>query len=267
MATIHERYLPEKGTVLNLFERLEKYISEVDKTWRFKIKPTNKLKMLELKEISGINKLGLDFPEEYKMFLNYMGEDDGGVLGEFFLGDASIDTIIDVYNDYHEFNPELLNPYYLIIVLNEMGDEIKMDMQNNGKPKILGLDNMLQAECFEKLLFQCAFSKFEERFYPISYKIGGTKTKVDEALGKKKYLSISNVLDVCAKKFGLEKMWFSDDLNYCAHKKELSFCINSHNGAFVGTIMGSDKNLLEVLSRFLISELGIRVQEEKSKFK
>lgn len=262
MANIHDQYLPEKGTIFNLFERLEKYILVIDETWKFRIKPTNELKICKLKEVSGLNKLGLDLPEVYKVFLNYLGEDDGGILGEFFLGDACIDAIIDVYNDYHEYNPKLLNPFHLIIVLNEMGDEIKMDMQNPENPKILGLDNTLQAECFEKLLFQCAFCKFEQHLYPIIYRFGGTKSKISETLGQECYSSILSFVDDYAKQFGLEKAWFSDALNYCAHKKGLSFHISSHNGAVVGTIMGEDENLIKAFSKLLVNELGVRIQEE-----
>ena len=143
---------------LHIFERLSSYINIVDKDWINGIKPANKESISQLRKLSGIESAGLDLPESYKVFLEYMGECDGDIFGQTLLGQISITDILELYKELNEYEPDAINPLCLAFVSTHTGTQISFDLRQPDNPNIVkssdGEISDYFSESFEKLLFQ-----------------------------------------------------------------------------------------------------------------
>lgn len=77
-----EHLIPREGNISTLFERLAEYINISNPDWIHRIQPTEKEDIELLKKVSRIKKMAGDFPESYKIFLNHIGERNGGLINK-----------------------------------------------------------------------------------------------------------------------------------------------------------------------------------------
>lgn len=254
---INER-IPSPGDPSNLFERLVSYISLIDRDWVNRIKPANPESIKLLRKLSGLEDIGLDFPEAYKVFLKSMGENDGGVLKSLH-GDTSIEDIIDLYKEIHEEEPEALNPQYLAFVSTHFSGQISFDMNQPEEPNIVMASDgrllYLMAENFEKLLFQYAFIQYERKYYPESLSFGGSQNMLDVALARHKTTDIFDVVDRYAQKYGFHKAWFSDDWHYIAIRDDATFFVHKSSNVS-GILTGKDGKFINEFGNTLVSDIG-----------
>ena len=137
MQTQNNNRIPGPGDNLNLFERLSSYILVMDKDWINRIKPASEESIFLLKKLSGIREAGFDIPEPYKIFLKYMGKDDGGAFNGPLLRDISIEDIIDLYKEIHEHYPDELNPNFLAFATTDVGEQISFDLSQQNNSNII----------------------------------------------------------------------------------------------------------------------------------
>lgn len=255
--------IPGPGNNFDLFERLSSYIWRIDREWISHIKPARPESVDLLRKLSGLEELGLDFPEAYKVFLKHMGEDDGGTLGKSLLGETSIDYIIDLYKDIYKYEPDTLNPQYLAFVSTHFGGQISFDFAQPDNPNIVMASDgefcYFYSENFEKLLFQYAFYQYEELYYPNSISFGGSPNMLKSALASHQTEDILNVVDKLAKENGFEKAWFSDKRHYVGIRDDATFFI-CKDKTVVGNINGYNEKLLLEFGSNMTSEIGARIQ-------
>lgn len=106
-------HIPPVGDCTDLLKRLIKYISRFDKKWINEIVPAKNENLDVLKNLTHINKYNYHFPKEYEIYLNYMGQDDKGLLKTQLPGYASVSEIIDTYERIHEEQPDTLSDKYI----------------------------------------------------------------------------------------------------------------------------------------------------------
>ncbi len=263
--------IPGPGDNSNLFERLSSYVSIVDKDWINRIKPGSQESISLLKKLSGIEEAGVDFPEAYKIFLKYMGENDGGALESTLLGEIGIEGIIDYYKEVHEYEPDTLNPKCLTFVSTHLGLEISFDLTQSDNPTIVrSSDGEIYAffsESFEKLLFQYTFLKYEELYYPEAISFGGSENMLKSALAHHQTTNIFDVVDSYAKKNGFKKAWFSDKRHYFGIREDATFCVCGGEESAVtgnvtgmaGKVTGFNKKFVHEFGKSLASTIGANI--------
>jgi len=227
------KYIPLEGDSSTFFERMSEYIKRFDSNWENVIKGASSEKIDKYLELATQNNKQLVIPKEYIIYLEKMGEDDGGLLEEFIKGSTNIDLLIYCYenvNIFSEYGDEILEYYdentigHLKIGHNiEVETEIFLKYYNNFDYEInetVSIDPKYQefnwfASTFEKLVFQSVLFKY----------IPTTKKHVKNCVVSSNYFKDRNVVDatkvmhqideVC-KKHGMSKVWISDQYNYIA---------------------------------------------------
>lgn len=266
MQTQNNNRIPGPGDNSNLFERLSYYISNIDKDWINRIQPASEEEISLLKKLSRIEESGFDIPESYKIFLKYMGKDDGGAFSGPILRDISINDIIDLYKDIHDNYPEELNPNYLAFATTDVGEQISFDLTQQNELNIIktyeGEFTEFFSESFEKLLFQSAFIKYERKYYSKSIAFGGSKNMLNLALSEHKTKDIFEVVDCYAKKFGFEKAWFSDKRQYFGIREDTTFYVYKDSGV-AGIITGNNGELLEKFASDLVPKIGTTIHKRE----
>lgn len=119
---IKSNHIPSTGECTNLFERLSKYISRFDERWINEIESAKKEDIDTLKNLTQINNYNYHYPKEYEIYLNYMGQDDKGLLKTQLPGYASISEIINTYKGIHEEIPDTLSDKYIHFFQKELFD-------------------------------------------------------------------------------------------------------------------------------------------------
>lgn len=244
---INNNRIPSPGDNSNLFQRLSSYITKVDPDWINRIKPASQESINLLRKLSGLEDAGLDLPEAYKIFLEYMGEDDGGMM-DSLNGDTFIGEIIDFYKEVNEENPDELNPQYLAFLSTYFGGQISFEMSKPDNPSIVmaseGRRLYFFSESFEKLLFQYTFAKYEIQYYPARIAFGGSQNMLKMALDRHKITNIFDVVDRHAKRNGFQKAWFSDDRHYIGICDDATFFVRRDSN-----VSGIDRARTKIFKR------------------
>ena len=258
--------IPGPGDTSDLFERLSCYITLIDNDWFNRIEPASGESINLLKKLSNIDKIDRDLPKAYSIFLNYMGEHDGGILEKTLLGDASISSIIDYYEQTHKYEPETINPECLVFFSPHMTDSISIDLRHSKNEVIMysseGEFDYFCAENFEKLLFQCAFIRYERLFFSEMLSFGGSTNMMKAALNKHQTSDILKVVDIFAKENNFQKCWFSDKSHYFGIRDNVTFFVNiDYNGAAVMGMFADEYEVINDLGNRLVElDIGVKLK-------
>lgn len=242
-----------------VFLRLYDYVDEFDKDWKRSIRPASSESIESLKRVSELQRWRADFPPLYKLYLERMGEDDGGLLSTMLIGTASISEIIDLYEDFHIYSPEVFDTPYLAFFQQEMGGEFSFDLRDSQNENILRTDCGevcgVVSESFKKLLFQSAFSRFE-RFHDYM-RFSGSPYEVKSAVSVAGEKDVFSILDEISKDYGFSKVWFSDQQHYIAIG-EISLCVRNTHGAF-GFVTSDNTFAINEFMKELMQKTGVSV--------
>lgn len=255
--------IPEKGNDDNLFQRLSDYIEVFNRSWNKRIKLASDNLIEKLIKVSEIDRCKRIIPHNYILFLKKMGLDDGGLLSNALLGTASIDDIIELYEDYHEFTPEVFDTSIFPFFYQETGGELSFDLNAKNSNNILVTDSGevfdVISESFEKLLFQCAFSQFVR--YKIYIRFGGSKNSLNKALCNNESTDILKLLDDISIKNNMIKIWFSDKKHYIAVGREISYYVYMDKGVS-GFVTGNNSKLIKDICKELAYTIGVEINEK-----
>ncbi|MGK5507073.1 SMI1/KNR4 family protein [Brevibacillus formosus] len=260
---IKGNHIPSTGDYTNLFERLSKYISRFDEKWVNEIEPAKKESIDTLKNLTQINNYNYHYPKEYEIYLNYMGQDDKGLLKTQLPGYASISEIIDSYEAIHEEAPDTLSDKYIHFFQKELFDgQLSFDFTQTDNPQIVMTDEDSQfvsyfADNFEKLLFQCAFSKYESLNYDKCIRFTGSPNMLKEAIQRHNESDVLSIIDKFSKTYDFQRAWFSDLTHHIGFKDGISFYIESRNNALCGFIVGDLDKQIDNISEILLTELCV----------
>lgn len=257
---INNMQFPQMSDETDLFYNLSSYINQFNKEWIKEIKPASNASIELLKIVSEMQKWREEFPKPYYMFLETMGNNDGGLLSSSLIGTANIMEVIDLYEEFHKFSPEVFDTPYLSFFQREMGGELSFDLSGKYAKNILETDSgevfRLNSESFEKLLFQSAFNKFERFDNYIEFSSTLSQLKKSICVHEKKDLFES--MDIIAKNYRLEKMWFSDEKHYIAMGLDTSFCVQKVEGT-IGFATSENEKLIKELVWDLTEMTGANI--------
>lgn len=252
-------FAPKDGNIESLYRRLADYISIVDEEWSSSIKPALKEDVDELVRLSMIRQKGYSLPESYMVFLNYMGENDGGLLSTHLLVDASITELLDFYDEVNRIEPETINPELLTFGVFESGIELSLDFRNPGEPTVVvsadGEVNRTHSQSLEKLLFQNAFYKCEKIRFPVFKSYGGSERMLLDALEKNKVDDVFEIVKTYASDNNFFKAWISDSNNYIAYRNDAAFIVNKQRGMLFN-VYGEDRNFIIDFGERLSKDIG-----------
>lgn len=259
---INNMQFPQMSDETNLFYNLSNYINQFNKEWLKKIKPASNTSIELLKIVSEVQKWREEFPKPYYMFLEMMGENDGGLLSGSLIGTANIIEIIDLYEEFHKFSPEVFGTPYLSFFQREMGGELSFDLSGKYAKNILETDSgelfRINSESFEKLLFQSAFNQFERFDNYIEF--SSSLNQLQKAIYIQEKKDLFELMDIVAKNYRLEKAWFSDEKHYIAMGLDTSFCIQKVEGT-IGFVTSDNEKLIEELVWDLTKIVGTNINK------
>lgn len=249
---------PQNGE--EMFQELYNYIDRFNKKWKETIRPASKESMESLKAVAEIQKWCSDFPESYRIFLETMGENDGGLLSKSLIGTSNIMEIIDLYEEFHKFYPNVFDVPYFTFFQKEMGEELAFDLSAVGKSNILETDcgeviNVC-SENFEKLLFQSAFYGFERfnTYIEVSGSLNELKKKICNLENGEMFDIIEEIVVQC----GLKKVWFSDKNHYIATGAEIGLYMEREIGMH-GFVTSNNTKLAKKLAKELTKHIGVEI--------
>ncbi|MGD9211873.1 MAG: hypothetical protein PVI90_13910 [Desulfobacteraceae bacterium] len=115
------------------------------------------------------------------------------------------------------------------------------------------------AENFEKLLFQCAFIRYEELYFKETVSFGGSLNMMRKALAYHQTENIFEIVDKFAQENSFTKAWFSDRQHYCGISDTITFYVNlEEDGAALMSMSGRNFNELKKLGkRILKLNIGV----------
>lgn len=250
-------FFPEQGKCDSIFARLSHYICLFDNTWKERIRPASVEQIKKLREVSQLGRYGIELPKAYKIYLEMMGIDDGGLLSKFFNGGtANIEDIIQIYNNLCESEPEALDTPYQIIFWCDWGGNVFIDLSGNHGDSILvvyqGETYNMVSESFEKMIFQAAFKIYE--VFPNQLDFGVSIAGLKEKIQPDK---VYTTLEALCLKYGLSKLWISDDKWYMAKGENINFWVCC-DIAMYGRITREDKEKLNVLYKDFETLFGVK---------
>lgn len=246
---------------IEVFQKLYNYMERFNRKWKETIRPASKESMELLKSISKIEKWCNDFPQLYKMFLETMGEDDGGLLSISLIGTGNIKEIIDLYQEFQEFYPNVFDMPYFTFFQNEMGMELAFDLRDAKKGNILEMDCgekiCVNSESFEKLLFQSAFNGFER--FNTYIEIGGSLNQLKNGLNNNlERKEIFDIVDKIIAQYELRKVWFSDKNHYIAIGEDSGLYMEKKMG-ILGFVTSDNTKFAKELVDELIKNIGVHI--------
>lgn len=254
--------MPEQGAIESFIDRLTSYISEVDKNWVNSIKPASRESVDQLKRTSRIEEKGHGIPTSYQKYLEYMGENDGGLLSDYIMADTSLTMLCDYYNEELNFEPESINPEILVFGLSHMADQLSFDLRHNEEPVIIeSVDGEIYerlSENFEKLLFQSAFNKVEKIRFPFYAPFGGSQDMLKAALKKGQTEDIFEIVNELAEREKFSKAWFSDFRHYIGHREDIRFMVEDRKGSMTLIVFGTCEHYVTSIGNVLASAIGAK---------
>lgn len=262
---MNKRRLPSEGTIDTIYERLKEYIVPVNPDWEKQIKPSRKMDIKRIYEISRIEETGYTFPDAYLEYLKYMGEDDGGFLSYGIHANTDLTTIFMDYNGKGEDIDDPIEPNHYVFAYNmDVGSEFCITTKENGRQIITSGNEEnygveYYSESFEKLLFQVAYNVYERKYFQYGYYFGTNRITYQKMLNK---LGIDDMLPLAEetmKKYGFEKTWFSDTYHLIAEKEGITFGI-WRDLTIYGYVLGNDEEQVEKYGGILNDLLGTNKQ-------
>ncbi len=257
--------IPAQGPLDTLFKRLVDYIEPDYPEWPSMIQPASTAQIKQLYEAAHLGEIGRDFPPAYRIFLEHMGADDGGLITEWdgFGLDISVDKLIDFHQDL--FCPDGFSdswqpdPHWLCFLHHWTDCELYFDLHQGENPTIyLGQEKPEYfSSCFENYLFQKAFYQIQKRLYSAQVDYGTSQLQMEfwlrrqagvrdvtASFSDKRQPWLSDtpgnslgLLEQILEPFGLQKLWFSDAANYigvCGDVSVIAHGANSFWAVFLG---------------------------------
>lgn len=245
--------IPKEGTIDNFIDRLSRYMTFTDKEWVKRIKPAKLEEVEQLKELSGMNKMGMNLPKIYEIYLAYMGRDDGGIVGELLHGIASIEDLLELYEEIRRDEPQISSVEKLIFFDSEVNVSYEIEVaQDNPTVYEAGI---IYSETFEKFIFQCTYIRNESVWYNKhkGFSISGFEFNAKDNTG-----NFFEEIDKCLGEQGFKKIWFSDQKMYCGMHPEATFWAKKwYGGAVSGAFHSNNERLLEDICNKFTKEIKI----------
>lgn len=257
-----KRLAPLQGNIDNCFERLKVFIENFNSKWNRIIEPAPERKIKELVNLLNWNGRNTSFPPLYLEYLILMGENDGGLLSDTLFGDSSIDSLIELYQEYSIEEIDTAKNGFINFLMQDMGGQYSIVFNPKYKFEIYETDDEIIyepiAESYEKLLFQCAVKKFVH--LNKSYKFAESKKALVSALKSEDTEILLKKLRLLSGKYGLEESWISDFKHYVAIGDEMIFFVEIYGG-IKGRVTGMDDNVILKFLNHLRKILGFTICE------
>ena len=249
----------------NLYAFIEDYIRQIHESaehfapvwqdripldWYTKIQPASEKNIAALKKVSGFAQRGLELPAEYLAFLRRMGQNDGGLLSNYFDCYSDIVHLIRYYEENDEYFDE--EPDWqdnqLLITIGELTDEpdFCLTVKEDGSHEISGRSYTWShkqptdyyAETFDKFFMQIIFHLYEQAKYQNTIFFTSCYNDVKDNVLQYGDTTIMRQVDELAAQYGFQKSWCSDQWHYCGFKEKS--CLMIHRDFTYSGLIGTD---------------------------
>jgi len=223
---------PQKGSKEDCIERVIDFVGQFDTKWSKLIKPAQKEKIGEMKNILKLDNKEINLLSVYFQYMERMGEYDGGLISDTLYGDCCIDSLLELYKEYAHEEIDIIKNGFINFCMQDMGGQYSIMFGKSDDEQVYETDDEIIcspiAENFEKLLFQCAVKKFA--FFETSFKFAGSKSGLIDALGTDEHYIFLKQIRVLCKKYGMEEAWISDFKHYISFGDNLIVWIEVSEG-------------------------------------
>lgn len=243
----------KSGTLDDMIERLCNAMKFVDSKWIYAIKPASLEQIQHLRDLIGYNDNQIELPKAYLLYLESMGQDDGGLLEGEWDGHAEvdIDSICEYYADYADWEEEFdVDPqHFLLFSTHYIGSDLFLEISDNDNPPIFLHAEDLFASTFEKYLFQMAFRMMYEKQYLFHSSIALSKRQADDLLHQGGYdVSVfagtykdrQDIVMKSLKSYSLQPTCFSDEVRCCILEKDFILLVDVQWA--INILIGSNNN-------------------------
>lgn len=276
--------IPERGETSDLFYRLSNYISEFDTMWKDRISPASPADIEMFNQIINQNTYPgkHKIPNEYYIFLEYMGEDDGGLLSQVlnnsYISRAELNE--SYLEDVSKFYPELKCCPYVPFLCNDIVEtELSFDLSSENTHQIVVTNGEelygKTGDTLEKLLFRCAFRRFylpsAARFASVASKqfcynnFAVNTTNAYNSLFQTNSVFFDFITQI-ERKFSFTEVWFSNKEGYfndcyigISTDSKMVMSIRHCYNTLFGTISGYAVRDIQEVKEFLSSYHQIKL--------
>lgn len=276
------KYKPQKGTVGNFFERLIKYIEVYDKDFINRIRPADEYLLNKIEKIA--NKKA---PKIYKEFMKYMGGNDDNLIEELFGKvdenmTSSLKGLLESYQLMIWGYPKLFEESSCLGVFVDdfEGIELSLDIKENSSDpsvyfttwlSVIDREESFYSKSLEYLLFQAVFYRYEKYTYEVYIEFYiKNDNNLEILLEKYNLINLIDLVNLFGNKYSFEKLWFSDQKHYIAHKNNASIYVSTICNRIKGFISasGDANNYINYLKDFFnIDVENIKIKElDKNKY-
>lgn len=212
----------------------------IDPQWNQKIRPASEEQIAELKRISGFAARGYEIPKEYLAFLRRMGQDDGGLISNYFDCYTDIRAIINYYQDQtgEEWFDENDEPRenQLLITIGAMTNEpdFCITLKEDGGHEVSGRHYTWSqkkatdyyAETFDKFIMQIVFHLYEQAKYQNTVFLSSCYNDIKETVQQYGDAKLMQMIRELAQSYGFQPSWCSDQWHYYGFKEKCCLIIH-----------------------------------------
>lgn len=254
----------ESGSLETMIERLLKTMNAIDKQWSETLEPASQQQIHDLERISGVNQNGKSIPFAYLLFLEEMGNNDNGLLEQEYDGDTEV-NIDSVLNGYHRYIDDFDINEYILISTHWTDCTLFLKPTNEENPSIYDFRGKLFSSSFENYLFQMAFRTVEHTQFLYCIELATSEAEFREILIQKpvqgiQWTTTMELIEYLLKPYKLQKMWFSDEVNFCGVSSEYIIRVTLRWGLNI-RVSSNNFNILQKIKRNLIQLFGDFIHE------
>lgn len=217
--------------------------------WYQNIKPASEEDIAALKKVSGFAQRGLEIPAEYLAFLRRMGQNDGGLLSNYFECYSDIGHLIEYYNEEDEyFDDEDFQDNQLLISIGIITGEpdFCLTVKEDGSHEVSGRSYTWShkqptdyyAETFDKFIMQIIFHLYEQAKYQNTIFFTSCYNDVKDNVLQYGDAAIMQKVDELAERYGFQKSWCSDQWHYYGFKEKS--CLMIHRDFSYSGLIGTE---------------------------
>ena len=249
---------PKQGSSATLVARLRAYLEAFDPEGPLRWRGADEEEIAEYARLCEI-RAGRQLPVSYLTYLRSLGQSNGDLFGDFKLV-TELPRLIKLYRGASELEP--FSPDFPVCGTYVIGDQISLDMREQGEPPVVETTNGIWysalSKSWEALVMQAAIKRVEARRLPLCRWFSRSRDGLERALGKDDVVQkMQALLEHFGESRGMHRMWASDAMHHILIcERHCLYTRGDASGAVIVNIFTSEQSFLDEVQSQLEPSLG-----------